>query len=147
MLVAHLCVTLCSLPGSSVYGILQARILEWVALPFPRGSSWPRFHRSPALQADSLLSESPKVVLCPWSYSVGSPWLGLFHGIYQYHKLFTICLCIFFTLFPEWNFMRVGSCLLFNTILLILEFHVSCLTLHPYHLKECLVPSRCSVHL
>ena len=28
--------------GSSVHGILQARILEWVALPFIRGSSWPR---------------------------------------------------------------------------------------------------------
>ena len=32
----------CSLPGSSVYGILQARILEWVAIPFSRGSSQPR---------------------------------------------------------------------------------------------------------
>ena len=31
----------CSPPGSSVHGILQARILEWVALPFSRGSSWP----------------------------------------------------------------------------------------------------------
>ena len=29
-------------PGSSVYGILQARILEWVAMPSSRGSSWPR---------------------------------------------------------------------------------------------------------
>ena len=32
----------CSLPGSSVHGILQARILEWVAVPFSRGSSQPR---------------------------------------------------------------------------------------------------------
>ena len=32
----------CSLPGSSVHGILQARILEWVAIPFSRVSSWPR---------------------------------------------------------------------------------------------------------
>ena len=32
----------CSLPGSSVHGILQARILEWVAISFSRGSSWPR---------------------------------------------------------------------------------------------------------
>ena len=31
-----------SLPGSSVHGILQARILEWVAIPFSRGSSQPR---------------------------------------------------------------------------------------------------------
>ena len=40
------CLTLCdpiecSPPGSSVHGILQARILEWVAVPSSRGSSWP----------------------------------------------------------------------------------------------------------
>ena len=45
--IAQLCLTLCdpmscSLPGSSVHGILQARILEWVAIPFSRGSSQPR---------------------------------------------------------------------------------------------------------
>ena len=32
----------CSLPGSSVHGILQARILEWVAMPSSRGFSRPR---------------------------------------------------------------------------------------------------------
>ena len=32
----------CSPPGSSVHGILQARILEWIAIPFSRGSFWPR---------------------------------------------------------------------------------------------------------
>ena len=32
----------CSLPGSSVHGIFQARILEWVAISYFRGSSWPR---------------------------------------------------------------------------------------------------------
>ena len=38
-----LCNTIgCSLPGSSVPGILQARILGWVAIPLSRGSSWPR---------------------------------------------------------------------------------------------------------
>ena len=47
MLVAQLCPTLCnprdcSLRGSSVHGILQARILEWVAISFSRGSSQPR---------------------------------------------------------------------------------------------------------
>ena len=44
VLVAQLCPTLCdpmdgSPPGSSIYEILQARILEWVAIPFSRGSS------------------------------------------------------------------------------------------------------------
>ena len=29
----------CSLPGSSVHGMLQARILKWVAIPFSKGSS------------------------------------------------------------------------------------------------------------
>ena len=44
----------CSLPGSSVQGILQARILEWVAIFFSRGSSQPRDRTgSPAIQADS----------------------------------------------------------------------------------------------
>ena len=32
----------CSLPGSSVHGIFQARVLEWVAISLSRGSSWPR---------------------------------------------------------------------------------------------------------
>ena len=32
----------CTPPGSSVHGISQARILEWVAISFSRGSSWPR---------------------------------------------------------------------------------------------------------
>ena len=44
---AQLCLTLCdpmdcSPPGSSVHGILQARILEWVAMPSSRRSSWLR---------------------------------------------------------------------------------------------------------
>ena len=47
VLVTQLCLTLgnpmnCSPTGSSVHGILQARILEWVAVPFSGGSSWPR---------------------------------------------------------------------------------------------------------
>ena len=61
--VTQLCLTVCdpvdcSPPGSSVHGILQARILEWVAISFPRVSSQPRDKpRSPALQADALTSE------------------------------------------------------------------------------------------
>ena len=45
--IAQLCLTLfnpmnCRLPGSSVHWLLKARILEWVAIPFCRGSSQPR---------------------------------------------------------------------------------------------------------
>ena len=63
--VAQLCPTLCnpmdcSLPGPSIYGLFQAKILEWVAISFSRGSSQPGIEsRSPALQADSLLCEPP----------------------------------------------------------------------------------------
>ena len=47
VLVTQSCLTLCDpmdcrSPGSSVHGILQARILEWVAISFSRGSSQPR---------------------------------------------------------------------------------------------------------
>ena len=57
----QLCPTLCdamdcSPPGSSDLGILWAGILEWVAMPSPRGSSRPGIEpESPGLQADSLL--------------------------------------------------------------------------------------------
>ena len=50
----------CNPPGSSVYGILQARIREWVAIPSPGDLPDPGIEpKSPALQADSLPSEPP----------------------------------------------------------------------------------------
>jgi len=61
VLVAQSCPTLCnpmdySPPGSSVRGILQVRILEWVAIPFSRRSSQLGIKPgSLELQADSLL--------------------------------------------------------------------------------------------
>ena len=64
VLVAQSCPTLCYTPmdrsvlGSSVHEILQARILDWVAISFSRGSSQPRDQtQSPTLHADSLPSE------------------------------------------------------------------------------------------
>ena len=63
-LFAQSCLTLgdpmdCSPPGS-VHGILQARRLEWVAIPVSSDSSQPRIEpRSSALQAVSLQSEPP----------------------------------------------------------------------------------------
>ena len=64
----------CSPPGSSVHGIVQARILEWVAISFSWEPSWPR-ESNPGLlhwQADSLPSEPPRKLFrykkleCPW---------------------------------------------------------------------------------
>ena len=63
VLVAQSCLTLCdsvdcSWPASSVHGILQARILEWITIPFSRDLPNPGIKlESLALQADSLLSE------------------------------------------------------------------------------------------
>ena len=66
MLVTQSCLTVCdpmdcSPPGSSVHGILQARILEWVAISFSRGV-FPTTELkpgSPASEADSLPPEPP----------------------------------------------------------------------------------------
>ena len=58
VLVAQSCPSLCDLmdcspPGSSVHGILQARILEWLPFPFPGDLPDPGVESgSPALQAD-----------------------------------------------------------------------------------------------
>ena len=63
--VTQLCLTLCdpvgcSLPGSSIHGILQARILEWVAISFSKDHPNPGIEPgSPTLQADTLPSEPP----------------------------------------------------------------------------------------
>ena len=61
----------CSLPGSSVHGILQGRTLEWVAIPFSGDLPNPGIKlRSPALQADSVPSEQ-----------LGKPTVSSFFGI------------------------------------------------------------------
>ena len=68
-----LCLTLCdpmncSLPGSSVHGISQARIPEWLLFPPPRDLLNPGIESespaSPAMQADSFTAEPPE----------GKPW-------------------------------------------------------------------------
>ena len=63
--VAQSCPPLCdpmdySPPGSSVHGILQARVLKWVAISFSRDLPDPGIKpRSPTLRADTLTSEPP----------------------------------------------------------------------------------------
>ena len=74
--VAQACRTLRDPTDYTAHGILQARILEWGAFPFSRGSSQPRIKpRSPALQADSLPAEPPGK---PKNTGVGS--LSLLQG-------------------------------------------------------------------
>ena len=75
----------CSLSGSSIRGILQARVLEWVAISFSRRSSHPGIEPgSPALQADALPSEPPgklrvkslsrvRLFATPWTVAYQAP--------------------------------------------------------------------------
>ena len=70
--VAKSCLTLCSrlnLPGFSVHGISQARILEWDAIPFSRGFSWPRDGTMPPALAGRFFTTEPP----------GRPWWWLLH--------------------------------------------------------------------
>ena len=105
-LVAKSCPTLCnsvdcSPPGSSVHGILQARILEWVVIPFSRGSSQPRDRTQVSYIAGRFLTN--------WAtrkaqniFGVGANgWFHLFHllaslqnDLLGHALLFTHCLCL-----------------------------------------------------
>ena len=68
--VTQSCWTLCDPMDYTVHGILQARILEWVAVPFSRDLPNPGIKpRFPALQADSLPAESQRK---PKNTGVGS---------------------------------------------------------------------------
>ena len=59
----------CSLPASSVHGILQTRILEWVAMPSSRGSS------QPGIEPASLLSTA----LAGEFFTTSATWEALFN--------------------------------------------------------------------
>ena len=64
VLVAQLCPTVCnpvdcSPPGSSVHGILQERMLKWVAISFSRGSSQPMVQTSTSCLAGRFLTTVP----------------------------------------------------------------------------------------
>ena len=75
-----------NLPGSSVHGISQARILEWVAISFSRESFRPGVKtRSPAFEADSLLLShqgSPQLSL-ETSFLTQNPKIDLSDSVYK----------------------------------------------------------------
>ena len=93
----------CSTPGSSVHGILQARILKWVVISFSMGSSHPRGQTwvSSALQADYLPSEPPG------KYSeISSDILNL-----NYIMRF-VCFVLFFKIWYYYGFKCISHCAL-----------------------------------
>ena len=77
----------CSPPGSSVHGMLQARILEWVAMPSSRGSSWPRDQTlslmSPVLAGGFFTTSTTWEAHERESHSVMSPTDYTVHGVLQ----------------------------------------------------------------
>ena len=134
---AQLSLTLCnhmdgSLPGSSVRGVSQTRILEWVAISFSRGSSWPRDWTQVSCIAGSLLYFSQVLY---WLCHQGNPfyfllqfkstaiskasfvcsllitWPWIRHGLYQWQML-AIPYSLFFLLM---NFLQITLAHLYNT--------------------------------
>ena len=78
----------CSLPGSSVHGILQARILEWVAISSSRGSSWPREWTRVSCSAGRFFTVEESVALCSGSSkATGLVYLTLSWGLKEETRL------------------------------------------------------------
>ena len=116
----------CSLPGSSVHGILQARIVEWVAIPFSRGSSQPRDQcqslASLALSDGFFTTEPPgktsKILLHSYIFSF------LFWTVCHY----VTYLCMYFFLpHHSGNFKRADSryFVLFTDVSLMPVLHMT----------------------
>ena len=106
------CLTLCdpvncNLLGSSFHEIFQARILDWVAIPFPRESFGPRDQTlSPELQVDSLSSKSPGKPRIYKSFC----WKK---NVFEHQKITTNhkrgILIIILVLFYEWEDARIWT--------------------------------------
>ena len=90
----------CSPPGSSVNGILQARMLEWVTLPSSRGSSPPRDQTRVSSMSSRFFTTEPQGSLCFHSYqwvnwplrevtfqvsSMVSGWDGIWPQVFSFH--------------------------------------------------------------
>ena len=71
----------CSLPGSSVHGVLQARILGWVSMPFSRGSSQLRDQ----IHIPCISSIIGAFFFCPLSH------LGIALGVVQFSSVAQLC--------------------------------------------------------
>ena len=117
VLVTQSCPTLCdpmdcSLTGSSVPGVLQARILDWVAMPFSTGSSWPRHQTRVSWIASRFFTMEPpgKPNSAPWFY-------------------FSCHIFLFF---------KLGCCILFGILLGEITVQYMCVPNMPRFLKNML---------
>ena len=83
------------LPGSSVYGILQARILEWVAIPFSRGSFQPRDQTQVSSVADRFFTV--------WATREGPIPLHPFASLCNYFAIYFYLFIFLRWLVPVWG--------------------------------------------
>ena len=108
---AHICTRACvclvisnfcnpkdySLPGSSIHGIRQARILEWVAISFSRGSSWPRDQTQ--VSCVSCIGWQILYLWATWgAHLLGfavNPWWSLVHNSSLCHCVTSLSPCVF----------------------------------------------------
>ena len=102
--VAQSCPTLCdpmdcSQPGSSVHGIFQAIVLEWIAISFSSGSSWPRDRTRVSRIVDRRITvwaarEVLHVIIFSRKWGIGLfecfPYSGIKRSAYQNNFLFAI---------------------------------------------------------
>ena len=111
---AQLCQTLydpmdCNLSGSSVHGIFQARILEWVAISFSRGSSWLKDLVSPASTGRFFTTAPPGNITC-MLYDLAIPHLHFYPREIKEHghkktntRIFPTAL---FAIAPNWKQLK-----------------------------------------
>ena len=91
--VAQSCPTLCNPMDYTVHGILQARILEWIAFPFSRGSSQPRDQTQVSLFASREPQGKPKnigvgsISLFQWIFLTQESNWGLLHCSWILYQL------------------------------------------------------------
>ena len=109
--VAKSCLTLCdpvdcSPPGSSVHGIFQARILEWIAIAFSRGSSQPRDRTQV-----SCVSCTDRRILYHWATWEAPCVSGLFLFVLTSNSIWWIyTMCLFIHQFRDiWVVSRFGQ--------------------------------------
>ena len=82
----------CNLPGSSIHGILQARILEWVAKPSSRGSSQPRDQTLVSYVSCIVTLVLYLIICCPYlkfncpiSFHYSCLWISAFYVTKSWH--------------------------------------------------------------
>ena len=112
----------CSPPGSSVHGILQAKILEWVAIPSSRGSSWPRDRTH-----FSYISCTGRQILYH-QHHLGSPYI-IYTYVIRTHTIYMLYTCVIYARVTCIYIYNVHICCIYTGIICT---HIYIYTLNIY---------------